>query len=306
MEFIDTSLFETTTFKLSYKDPTQKRMIRNHFLKFFQDFPSFIPSSNTFVNFDGTTMNLLNVNGFLYASEFLPEVPLVIWLHESYPYKSPMIFIPSNPECPIHSNHPYIDPSGFVTPPYILDWHQKKSNLCELVHNLVHLFQHDHPSMPSSTLKATILDDLVAKIYDDLAVSDIQNRHEIEKWSNKQAKLQERGNKIDHLISTLEEEHENLENRVVELRDYHDKLLDWVRNNKDAALVAQLEIIGDKSKMVDCKAEYNAIDDVIYALDKALEQGVMSLDVYMKNIRVLAREQFFLRARLLKWKNSRF
>uniref|UniRef100_A0A803LFJ7 Uncharacterized protein n=2 Tax=Chenopodium quinoa TaxID=63459 RepID=A0A803LFJ7_CHEQI len=267
-------------------------------------------------------MNLLNVNGFLHVSDFLPDVPLIIWLHENYPLVSPMIFIPSNPECPIRENHPFVDPSGVVTTPYILDWDQKKSNLCDLVHNLIDLFQLEHPCLPDTTLKATIQDDLDAKFYDDLDVKEtiiddlvrkisddlaalnVQTRNDIERESNNQAKLKERGDVIDGYISLLKDERDNLEKSVAEVEEYNDKLSDWLRISQNASSTAHVQIVGDKSKMVEFKAASKALDDVLYALDKALEQGVISLDVYMKQVRVLAREQFFHRAMFFELKTS--
>ncbi|XP_021764427.1 protein ELC-like [Chenopodium quinoa] len=323
MEFIDTALFESSSFELSYKDPLQKWVIRKHFLKLFQDFPCFIPSTNKFDHFDGTSMNLLNVNGFLHVSDFLPDVPLIIWLHENYPLVSPMIFIPSNPDCPIRENHPFVDPSGVVTTPYLLDWDQKKSNLCDLVHNLADLFQLEHPSLPKTTLKATIqddldakfyddldvketiIDDLVRKISDDLAALDVQVQNDIERESNTQVKLKERGDVIDGNISILKNERDNLEKSVAEVEEYNDKLSDWLRNTQNASSTADVQIVGAKSKMmVECKAASKALDDVLYALDEALEQGVISLDVYMKQVRVVAREQFFHRAMFFELKTS--
>ncbi|KNA19972.1 hypothetical protein SOVF_056600 [Spinacia oleracea] len=303
MEFIDTSLFESGSFELSYKNPTQKWIIRKHFLKLFKDFPCFIPSTNKFDHYDGTTTNLLNISGFLHVSDFSPEVPLIIWLHENYPSAPPMIFIPSNPECPVYENHPYINPSGVVTPPYILHWDQKRSNLCDLIHNLENLFQHDHPSMPMS--KSTILYDLVAKISTDLAALEVQTRKDIERESTNQAQLQKRRDVIDDFVTILEVERDNLNKRVVDLREYNDKLLDWLRKNKNGASMACVQVIGDKSKMIDCKASYKALDDVVYGLDEGLEQGVISLDEYMRQVRVLAREQFFHIAMFFKLRPSR-
>ncbi|KAL2934585.1 Arginine--tRNA ligase [Bienertia sinuspersici] len=144
----------------------------------------------------------------------------------------------------------------------MLNWDQNRSNLCDLVHNLVHLFRHDHPFTHNSTLKSTILDDLVARIYEDLEELSIQTQYEIEQWSTKQAELKEKRDAIDGSISSLEGEVDCLEKRVVELREYNDKLIDWLRHNKDMASTSQVEIVGEKSKMADCRAIDKALDDV--------------------------------------------
>ncbi|XP_057517136.1 protein ELC-like [Amaranthus tricolor] len=305
MEFIHTALFESKELELSYTDPDQKWIIRNHFLKLLEDFPSFIPSTNTYTHFDGKTTNLLNINGFLHVSEFLPEIPIIIWVHENYPVMSPMIFIPSNLDCRIHKDHLFIDQSGVVTPPYLLNWDHSRSNLCELLHNLITLFRHDHPSMPSSVLKETILNDLYAKISHDLAVRDEQIGDEIERLSNEQIELQKRSYDLDEKICREENERDFLEKRVMEIKEYNEKLFDWLRKYEKMSPTMENvanQIFGKKKKIIDCLIEDDALDDVICALDKGLDEGFVSLDVYIREVRRLARDQFYQRAMRLKLK----
>ena len=52
--------------------------------------------------------------------------------------------------------------------------------------------------------------------------------------------------------------------------------------------------------VLDCLASDKAIEDTIYAMDKAIEMGVVSFEAYIKQVRILAREQFYHRALLVK------
>ncbi|KAK4403291.1 protein ELC [Sesamum angolense] len=49
-------------------------------------------------------------------------------------------------------------------------------------------------------------------------------------------------------------------------------------------------------QMMDCTASDLAVEDAIYALDKAAQEGAIPFDQYLRNVRLLSREQFFHRA----------
>ncbi|KAK9684857.1 hypothetical protein RND81_10G237500 [Saponaria officinalis] len=306
IEFMDTFLFSNPS-TLSYTNPNQKPIIRSHILELINDFPTFEPCIDTFFHFDGTSTSLLNVSGLIYVSKFLSDVPIIIWINENYPVMAPMVFVVSNLDCPVHENHPFIDKSGVIAPTY-LNWDQK-SNLCTLVHNLGNLFLHDHPSMPSSIFKVTVLDDLVTKVCIDVAMMNAQNSDEIEKWSSTQEKLRTRADQVDGGISSLLIERENLEKRVIQLRRYTNTLSKWLRRNRGSIIdqVDELtyedvfEEIDEKSKAVlDTLADDRALDDVMYGLDTALIEGVTSFKEYIRQVRVISREQFHCRAMLVK------
>ncbi|KAL9227550.1 hypothetical protein vseg_003227 [Gypsophila vaccaria] len=303
IEFIDTNLFSNTS--NSYNDRIQKSLIRNHIIALIHDFPTFEPCIDKFFQVDGTSKRLLNISGLVHVSKFLSDIPLIIWIHEEYPIMAPRVFIISNPECPVHRYHPFIDKSGAIASTY-LNW-DRRSNLCTLVHNLVNLFLHDHPSMPKSILKVTVLDDIVTKLCTDVATMNARSSNEIEEWSLTQAKLRTRADQVDGEISRLQRE--NLDKRVIQLRSYNHSLSKWLRRNirsiKDrnnkSTFEDVFEEVDEKSKVVlDSLPEDRALEDVMYALDKALAEGVISFEEYIRQVRVIAREQFHYRAMLVK------
>uniref|UniRef100_A0A2P2QP05 SB domain-containing protein n=1 Tax=Rhizophora mucronata TaxID=61149 RepID=A0A2P2QP05_RHIMU len=89
-----------------------------------------------------------------------------------------------------------------------------------------------------------------------------------------------------------------------------DLLINWLRVTDGKSLSPSLtvadsdeafEAVDENSKLViDCLAADRAIDDLIDALDKALEQQVLNIDAYTKQVRALAREQFYSRRKLIK------
>ena len=139
IQFIDSALSCTTSLALSYSDPEQKWIIQKHLTSLLQDYPTLNPSIDTFIHNDGTTVNFLNANGYLFVSHSSPPIAITIWLHENYPYMAPIVFVTPNHMSKIHPNHPFVDPFGATKSAYllVLTWQHPRCNLTDVVHNLV-------------------------------------------------------------------------------------------------------------------------------------------------------------------------
>ncbi|RVW54757.1 Protein ELC [Vitis vinifera] len=83
IRFIETALSCTGPFAVSYTDPDQKWLIRKHLISLIQNFPNLSPSVDPFFHDNGSTVNLLNVRGYLHVSQSTPPIPINIWLHET-------------------------------------------------------------------------------------------------------------------------------------------------------------------------------------------------------------------------------
>ncbi|EEF41388.1 protein ELC-like [Ricinus communis] len=321
IQFIDTALSCTSTpYALSYPDPKQKWIIRKHLLSLIIDYPTFKPSTDTFFHNDGTAVYLLNAAGNLHlaGSKYTPPVPLTIWVHENYPYMPPIVVVsPNDSMSPIHQNHPFVDPySGATSSPYLQTWIFPRCNLTELVRNLVKIFSHDHPFLtpsPSSSLthpslvsKMEALDRLSGTIHYDKIALKAKNEEEMEGLSSLQVELMKRNHVARNMIISLEKERGSLKERATELMEQADVVMNWLRVNdvtiEGDGMEDAFEGDDEESRsVIDCLAAERAIEDVIYALDKAVEEGaVPCFDAYLRQVRLLAREQFYHRARLVK------
>lgn len=132
------------------------------------------------------------------------------------------------------------------------------------------------------------------------------------------AEMVERVNVVERVIvGGLEEEKKRLKMKVLELTEQADVVMNWLKVNYDVVNIGvgdegniekAFEGVddggGDSEKLLDCLAADRGVEDVIYALDKAVEEGVVSLEVYIKQVRALAREQFYHRAMLVKLRGS--
>ncbi|XP_042518262.1 protein ELC-like [Macadamia integrifolia] len=321
IQFVDAVLSYNNHSALSYTDPDQKLLIRDHLLSLLQEFPCFKPSTDTFIHNDGTTVNLLNASGSLQVSHSSRPVPLTIWLHQNYPFSAPIVLLSLDPSNPILPHHPFVDSSGTIISPYLETWCYPRSSLSEFAHNLTLLLCRHYPffsptssifssgTHPSFMSKMEALDRLVATLHQDMAALQTRMEGEIEGLSVLQVEMVKRSDTTTCVLLGLEHESMRLKTIVRETTEKADFLLNWLRAN-DLNSVHEVEepfeAADEMSKLVLChSAEDLSIDDVMYALDKALEEGVVTFREYTKQVRNLAREQFFHRAKVIKIKELR-
>ncbi|XVE77845.1 hypothetical protein DITRI_Ditri13aG0095800 [Diplodiscus trichospermus] len=319
-EFIEAALFATSPYALSYLGTEQKWIIQRHLLSLLQEYPGFRLSTGRFHHHDGTEVHLLYASGCVHVSNSAPPIPLTIWVQETYPQKAPLVFVSLDPNTPpIHRHHPFVDTSGATSPPYILTWKYPPCNLSELLRNLVQLFRHDHPfthlpptsfTHPSLASGKEALDRLVGMLYYDMVALEASTSEEIEELSLLQEELKRRDRYTTNMISEMEQERKKLKERSNNWAEENDRLVNWFRVNDGRPIKAldagEVEIedafeIDRKSRQrLDATAADLAIEDVLYKLDKALEQEAVSFDSYIKQVRSLARDQFFHRALEMK------
>ncbi|XP_043713001.1 protein ELC-like [Telopea speciosissima] len=320
-QFVDAALSCNSHFALSYTDPDKKWLIRDHLLSLLQEFPSFKPSTDIFIHDDGTTVNLLNASGSLQVSRAPRPVPLTIWLHQNYPFSAPIVLLSLDPFNPVLPSHPFVDPSGTITSPYLETWCYPRCNLSEFAHNLTLLFSHHYPffspsgsifssgTHPSFMSKMEAIDGLAGALHHDMVALQSEVEGEIEGLSALQAELLKRNDITTSMLLGLEYESMSLKTIVRETAEEADMLLNWLRaNNLNSVHEVEeaFEAADEKSKLLlHHSAKDLAIDDVIYALDKALEEGVVTYREYIRQVRVLATEQFFHRANVIKIKELR-
>ncbi|CAA7052078.1 unnamed protein product [Microthlaspi erraticum] len=323
IKLIEKALLATGPFALSYTDPDQKWLIRKHLTSFLQEFPNFSLSTDTFNHNTGATVQLFRLQGSLRTASQLPSLQLTIWVHENYPITPPLVFVNPNPPVPVRTNHPFVASSGLTNSNYIENWEHPRCNLLDSVRNLRRVLANDHPfvgndsnSIPNRTqpVSRTEAIDRLAKSlhYDALAILK-RSEEEIENLWKLQSEVRERSESVRRIIGELEIEREKLKERVGEIRDDIDVLEIWVERNYPRLVKAtsgdvgieemfEREEDGDEDEDEETKklaleslAADEAIEEVLGVLEEAAGRGEMEMGSYLKQVRVLAREQFFCR-----------
>ncbi|KAK8671428.1 hypothetical protein V6N13_038024 [Hibiscus sabdariffa] len=153
---------------------------------------------------------------------------------------------------------------------------------------------------------------LVEMVHGDIIKMTKEREAEMEGLFSAQAVLRRREEEINKGLKEMQDEKEALEQKLQVVLMSTDVLDGWVRNNegKTKNLGKTIEDVDVdevfhcadtlSEQMLDCTAADLAIEDTIYSLDKAVQEGAVPFDQYLRNVRLLSREQFFHRATAAK------
>ncbi|XP_026658182.2 protein ELC-like [Phoenix dactylifera] len=288
-------------------------LIRHHLASLSEIFPSLRPSASAFTYNDGRTATLLHAEGSIRTSPGR-RLPASIWLLEAYPHVPPAVFLRPARGTLIMPGHPHVDSSGAVDAPYLRSWRFPKSNLADLVHSLSLLFNLENPLYTGTEPKKepAEMKRVSEKVQRDLAGLARIREAEMEGFLGVQAELKRRKEAIIRGMRELEEERENLEQELQIILTNTDVMESWVRETsgkngrrrwktREVNVDDVFEPYDEKSRqMMECSAMDLALDDTIYALDRAVTEGCVPFDVYLKNVRALSRDQFFHRSTAVK------
>ena len=153
-----------------------------------------------------------------------------------------------------------------------------------------------------------IRQEVVQKIKSHLA--DISREVETQvqsDWRDQQRLDHAKDIKIDRQISMLKEKKGQLEKHVETVETSIEQVKDWItqaEESKEEKTLSVDEMVVASSplhaQMMDLSAENGAISDVLYFLDRALYQGHLDCVAHQKQVRLLAKKQFLVRAHLIK------
>ncbi|KAI3436981.1 uncharacterized protein J3R85_005919 [Psidium guajava] len=374
-QFLSSVLSQRGPSSLPYAEDT-KWQIRQHLLALATAYPSLEPKTASFTHNDGRTVNLLQADGTIPMpfQGVTYNIPVVIWLMESYPRHPPCVYVNPTRDMVIKRPHPHVNPSGLVSAPYLHNWVYPSSNLVDLVRNLSLVFARDPPLYsqrrpttpappspspspgqgfgltptlnsslgsgnyaprpaipprayppspygavptggasqriqtedPSEVYKRNAVNKLIETVHGDMAALRKAREGEMEGLFNAQAVLRQREEVLSRGVKEMQDEKEALEQQLQMVLMNSDVLDAWLRENagkKPGSLEAEdaFECTDALSKqMLDCTAADLAIEDVIYSMDKAAQEGAIPFDQYLRSVRLLSREQFFQRATGIK------
>ncbi|OVA02261.1 Ubiquitin E2 variant [Macleaya cordata] len=368
-QFLSNVLSQRGPSALPYAEDV-KWLIRQHLLTLIDVYPSLQPKTATFNHTDGRTVNLLQADGTIpmFYQNVTYNIPIVIWLMETYPRHPPCIYVAPTRDMIIKRPHPHVNPSGLVSIPYLHNWIYPSSNLVDLIRELSHLFGRDpplytrqarqnpnpngnlNPSItpqsvsssaasntasvrpgipqriysaspyggrfppspqrqqtddPTEVYKKNAINKLLESLHGDIAVLRKNREAEMEGLFNAQGLLRQREEHLSKGLREMQEEKEGLEQQLQMILMNTDILEAWLRENEGKLTMNHGNLNVDEvfepcdplsKQMLECTASDLAIEDVIYSLDKAFQEGSIPFDQYLKNIRALSREQFFHRA----------
>jgi len=153
-------------------------------------------------------------------------------------------------------------------------------------------------------IRASLLSAVQDKVRRRVRELGQQAQAELDVLSNTERDLNQGKAKVEGIVRRLESEQTTLEERLTMLRE---------KNAEMDAAIARME--GEDQMEIDeavittaplykqllqTFAEENATQDAIYHLGESLGHGVIDLEVFLKQVRMLSRRQFMLRATMQK------
>ncbi|KAK6135874.1 hypothetical protein DH2020_030361 [Rehmannia glutinosa] len=371
-QFLNSLLSQGGPAALPYAEG-MKWHIRQHLLHLTEAYPSLQPKTAVFTHNDGRTINLLQADGTvpMLFQGVTYNIPVIIWLMESYPHHAPLVFVNPTRDMVIKRPHPFVSPNGIVSIPYIHSWVFPASNLVELARNLSHFFARDPPLYsqrkpsnpnpnlstgygsvnssvgstavrpaippgvysstplptptppppygsgrimedPAEVFKKNAIHELVESLNGDIREMRKKREGEMEGMFGARAVLRKHDEELRIGLKEMQDEMEALEQQLQMVLMNTDILEGWLRENEGKLGSNDLnsvdaddafELCDALSKQtLDCTASDLALEDTIYALDKAVQEGAVPFDQYIRNVRLLSREQFFHRATASKVK----
>ncbi|KAJ6307475.1 hypothetical protein OIU76_017299 [Salix suchowensis] len=333
-QFLSSVLSQRGPSALPYTEDT-KWLIRQHLLSLTSTFPSLEPKTATFTHNDGRTVNLLQADGTVPMTfeSVTYNIPVIIWLIESYPRHPPCVYVNPTRDMVIKRSHSFVNPSGLRPRPSPNPvYHPNQSSLTNSSTSgsvgsgyprpMVRPPQYPPPSPPygggvgkvgtedaEEVYKRNVINKLVETVHGDMLLLRKTREAEMESLFSAQAVLRRREEEVNKGLKEMRDEMEGLESQLQAVLMNTDVLEAWVRQNEGKLKGGMKDIDVDKAfecvdvlskQMLECTAADMAIEDVVYSLDKAVQEGAMPFDQYLRNVRLLSREQFFNRATAAK------
>ena len=100
--------------------------VREDVEELLQDVRSLQPVLGTLIGNDGSESRMVLLSGtipiYFQAQQY--NIPIDLFLPESYPRVVPKLYVRPTANMVVHPNHPHVDKEGLVYLPYLADWHQ--------------------------------------------------------------------------------------------------------------------------------------------------------------------------------------
>lgn len=290
------------------------------------------PQFEAFIFDNGDEKQLLNLHGTIpveYKGSTY-NIPVCLWFLHEYPNTAPMGFVVPTKDMQLKVSN-YVDHTGKMILTYLNTWHYPESNLLGLIQacreafgSLPPVFAKIPRQSSTTSQRSNIENETNDEDLDHERVT-LMNRAEnvikeqfLEEFHKTKAELQtlhstskdlldgqediesieaEIDSKLAHIDSCLADlnfEKDKLEKALQQINELNPEALD-----SDKGVIDTNEPI--HGQIVMCFAQDAALSDAIYHMGEGFHHGLFpDLDSYLKKVRNLSRQQFYLRATMIK------
>ncbi|KAJ3035579.1 hypothetical protein HDV00_003642 [Rhizophlyctis rosea] len=160
------------------------------------------------------------------------------------------------------------------------------------------------PTDPKLARLNTLKSALAQKLREKEHQTKLQLTAEIERLLVVNRELVEGEGQLSHLLSKLADEQQRISTNSAILEEKNKEIEGVVEELKGMGEVNPDDVVLGRGvggvQVFEVVADEYAIDDAVYCLSNALSREVIGLQVFMKHVRTLARDQFMRRALIKK------
>ena len=295
---------------------------------------SLAPSAETYVFDSGEMAQLLNLGGtipIMYKEQNY-NIPIKIWLPCGYPEEPPFCYVIPTKEMEL-SVSPFVDHAGLVELACLAEWNHNVTDLVTILQiaratfsetppvfakprqsrrkeskdEFESVWDEHYPDEEEKMLKSFFLTSASEECRTKLGEEYSRTKAEVESLHSVNKELIDRQEELDRLRERLGELNMEAKEDVETVRQARD-LLKEVQEARSVTTPVTSETVDELVKvnktldrqLIEAVANDEAIKDCIYSLDQALRSDRISVEIYLKKVRELSREQFSCRMLISK------
>jgi ESCRT-I complex subunit TSG101 len=136
---VDAILYKLRCYKNSQR-------VRSDVLDALRNYPSLQPRSGNLAKQNvQTTLLYLAGTVPIFYNGVQYNIPVNIWIVDSFPYAPPMCYVTPTPDMVIKPKHRHVDSAGMCYLPYLSSWNPNNCNLTTLISTMSQVFGQDPP-----------------------------------------------------------------------------------------------------------------------------------------------------------------
>ena len=241
------------------------------------------------------------------------NLPIELVINAGYPRRPPKAFVRPTPDMMIRDRHAHVDGSGVVYLPYLSSW-QPRCDLVRLVQEMSTTFGNDPPlfarpqnqppvqQIPTTPISPSvqIKQHATLRVRRAATLRLAQLKAAIDVELKAQQKLHALTDSAAETERRAAASRRAADAAVLELGAAQDSLRRWYAATYEDPPVPSLNGDADAAALLAALARANAAEDALYELDAALADGRVGFDDFIRDVRRLARKQFFDKMRAAK------
>lgn len=309
---IETHYFVFTQRQSQAYPPQNEPRVVHDLIECCNQYSNLHPIIDTFTSTEGTNQRLVALRGTIPVSYkgIVYKIPVHVWVMPYHPLGPPLMHVVPSRSMIFRQRHPHVDyTNGLVYLPYLSHWDPLTSTIDGAVRAMIHAFS-IKPPVYSRGRNSGTGEDLERR----QLIRALTQRMSEALLKNTNAAMQEVGGMLKRKDSLLREDplrqsmkrqlsrqkleletgHEQLESRKKSLEQWNELHPAPPTDANIDQITRPRTVLQDQN--LECSAQDAAMADALDQMDEAIAKGVIDTSTYMREVRRVAREQFFVRA----------